>query len=177
MRRSKSAIFIVAAAVILSGAGYCLLQAGSFEEAPVTFDPPYPEVNADGEPILAVFEGRIPGKAFDCEKLKLVIVLYQNRETKAASTYWLGYVGVGNGSNDRIVSQGVVTTRHGVQGYPEAVVYELDSATHPELRFYWRVNEDIVLPVDENMSPKVGNAAWGTMLSRYAEPYGPRTYN
>ena len=34
----------------------------------------------------------------------------------------------------------------------------------------------ILLVLDEHMNPRVGNAAWGYMLSRYDAPYGPRTY-
>jgi hypothetical protein len=108
--------------------------------------------------------------------MKVALVLYRERETDAPTTYWLGSIGVGDGNNDRTVRQGNVKLRQGVEDYPEATVYELDSNADPDLRLYWRVNKDILLPLDEKLSPKVGNAAWGYMLSRYAKPYGPRTY-
>lgn len=174
MKMSKPAIFLATVAVVASGALFALYKNGYFRQATITFERPYPEVNADGDPILAVFEGRTPCAVANCEKLKVGLVLYQNRKTKSPTTYWLGIVGT-NG-NDRVVTQGTWTARHGVREYPEAAVWELDSNTPPGLRYYWRVNEDILLPLDESMSPKAGNSAWGYMLSRFAEPYGPRTY-
>jgi NlpE N-terminal domain len=139
------------------------------------FDPPYPERNANGDPILAVYEGRTPCATEDCEKLKIGLVLYRNQDTKAPTTYWLGLISGGK-ANVRTVTQGTWTISRGAQDYPEAVVYALDANTDPELRYYWRVNEDILLVLDQRMRPKVGDAAWGYMLSRYAEPYGPRIY-
>jgi hypothetical protein len=141
----------------------------------ISFDPPYPERNASGDSVFAVYEGRTPCSAEGCEKLKVALVLYRNPATQAPTTFWLGRIGVGQG-NDRIVTQGTWSVLHGVQDYPEAVVYALDAGTDAELRYFWRVNEDILLVLDQNMRPKAGNAAWGYMLSRYAAPYGPRTY-
>jgi hypothetical protein len=145
------------------------------QPATLTFDPPYPETNANGDPILAEFEGRIPSSSTDYEKLKVGLVLYQDRNAKTPTTYWLGIIGMAG--NARVVTQGKWTIHRGVKDYPDATTYELDAAAPPDLRRYWRVSEDILLPLDENMSPKPGNAAWGYMLSRYAEPYGPRTYD
>jgi hypothetical protein len=175
MRFSKPAIFLATGAVIAAGIFFALSKNGYFHQAAVIFEPPYPEVNADGDPILAVFEGRIPCAVANCEKLKVGLVLYQSRKAKSPTTYWLGIIGT-NG-NDRIVTQGTWTIRRGAKEYPEAVVWELDSNAPLDLRYYWRVDENILLPLDQSMSPKVGNAAWGYMLSRFAEPYGPRTYN
>lgn len=140
-----------------------------------SFDPPYPKRNENGDSIFAVYEGRTPCGAEDCEKLKVELVLYRNPATQAPTTYWLGLIGVGQGNN-RIVTQGNWSTTRGAQDYPEAVVYALDANTDSERRYYWRVNQDILLALDQNMRPKVGNAAWGYMLSRDATPYGPRTY-
>lgn len=140
-----------------------------------TFDRPNPERNASGDPILADYVGRIPCAVADCEMMKVELVLYQNPDSKSPTTYWLGFVGVGKG-DDRTVIQGTWSLRRGAQDYPEAVVYELDSNTDPAMRYYWRVNEDIVLPLDPSMRPKSGNGAWGNMLSRDSKPYGPRTY-
>ena len=174
MKLSRSIIFWTIAAVVFLGIVVALNQKDYFLKAPTSFPPPYPEANASGDPILAVFEGRIPCAAAECEQMKLGLVLYHNAETKAPTTYWLGLIAVGKGNN-RVVTQGSWTIRHGVADYPEAEVYELDANTDLDHRYYWRVNEDILLPLDEKMSPRVGNAAWGFMLSRYAGPYGPRT--
>ena len=174
MKFSRSIIFLTIAAVVFVGIVFSLNQKDYFLKTPTSFLPPYPEANASGDPILAVFEGRIPCAAAECEQMKLGLVLYHNADTKAPTTYWLGLIAVGKGNN-RVVTQGTWAIRHGVADYPEAEVYELDANTDLDHRHYWRVNEDILLPLDEKMSPRVGNAAWGFMLSRYAGPYGPRT--
>jgi hypothetical protein len=103
---------------------------------------------------------------------KVALVLYEKES--APATYWLGVVGTHG--NDRTVFKGHWDIRRGVTGYPDALVYALDSNVDGDLRFFWRVDDNIVLPLDERMSPRVGNAAWGYVLSRYDAPYGPRTY-
>jgi hypothetical protein len=141
----------------------------------VVFEPPYPQFNAAGDPILAVFEGRIPCDEANCELRKVGLVLYERPVREAPSTYWLGIVGVGLG-NDRTVIQGTWTVREGVKDFAEAVVYELDANAPEDLQRHWRVSDDVLLPLDHGMRPRAGNAAWGYMLSRYRAPYGPRTY-
>ena len=173
MKQSHAVAVLTVALVIVAGAGFWLFQK-NFHKAPTTFDPPYPELNRNGDPILAVFEGRIPCDGEDCQMLKVGLVLYQNRETKAPTTYWLGRIGLWG--NDRAVTEGNWTMQRGIKEYPEATVYKLDSNAPPNLQFFWRVNENILLPLDRDMSPKVGNSAWGYMLSSYTQPYGPRTY-
>jgi hypothetical protein len=155
--------------------GFALLGCAAPRPAPNSFEPPYPEFNASGDPILAVFFGRTPCELPDCQVLKVGLVLYAKQGSLAPSTYWLGVVGVGRG-NDRTVTQGAWTLRRGVKAYPDALVYELDSPAAANFRYFWRVNEDILLPLDASMTPKVGNGAWGYMLSRYAQAYGPITY-
>lgn len=175
MSRSRLAILLLATTVIVFGVGLCLLRASS-QPRFVTFDPPYPETNATGDKILAAFAGRIPCSFPRCDKMKVTLVIYQDRETHEPTTYWLGYIGVGDGNNERTVHQGKVILRTGVMEYADAKVYELDGHTAADLRMYWRVNDDILLPLDANRTPKIGNAAWGFMLSRDRTPYGPRTY-
>jgi hypothetical protein len=174
MRLSRTAIGLAAAAAI---AIVCLAvwwHYGVSRPTTVTFEPPYPQVNAAGDPILAVFEGRIPCSSPNCERRKVGLVLYEHSATRTPSTYWLGLVGLTG--NDRIVIQGTWTIRKGVKEFPEAVVYELDAGAPDDLQRHWRVSEDVLLPLDQSMRPLPGNAAWGYMLSRYAAPYGPRTY-
>jgi hypothetical protein len=106
--------------------------------------------------------------------LKVSLVLYANRATSAPSTYWLGVVGAAG--DERVVSEGAWTIHRGVAGYAEAAAYELDAHAPANLKRFWRVSADVLLPLDETMTPMPGDAAWGYMLSRYTEPYGPRTY-
>jgi hypothetical protein len=140
-----------------------------------SFDPAYPERNSNGDPIVAVFFGRIPCASASCEMRKVTLVLYGRDHGQVPTTYWLGQVGVGSG-DDAVVTQGTWTRRHGVQGYPDATVYSLDSAADPTLQYLWRVNDEVMLVLGPDMRPKSGSGAWGYMLSRDCAPYGPRTY-
>lgn len=138
-----------------------------------TFDPAYPERNRAGDPIVAVFEGRIPCPIRGCDKLKVELVLYGRDSGRIPTTYWLGQVSTGD---DPLVQQGAWTTHRGLQQYPDGLVYQFDTNADANLQYLWRVNDEIVLVLDQNLRPKVGNAAWGFMLSRDCMPYGPRTY-
>jgi hypothetical protein len=148
---------------------------GCVSQAPVqtTFEPAYPERNSSGESIVAVFEGRIPCDIQGCDKRKVELVLYGRGAGSISTTYWLGQVKVGS---DRLVQQGTWTARRGLQEYPDGLVYELDSNADPSLKYLWRLSDDVVLVLDQNLRPVAGNAAWGRMLSRDCTPYGPRTY-
>jgi hypothetical protein len=160
------------ALVVVLALGGCVRS----REMVATFAPPYPEANEGGEPIYAVFEGRVPCSTDDNDKLKVSLVLYQRRDTKVPVAYWLGVVGCGQGDKST-VRQGALHLSQGTKEFSDARVYELDANSIPELRLLWQVNENILLPLDDNRSPRVGNAAWGYMLSRYGKPYGPRTYH
>jgi hypothetical protein len=99
-----------------------------------TFDPAYPERNSADDPIVAVFQGRIPCAVAGCEMRKVEVVLYGRDNGRIPTTYWLGQVGVGLG-NDRLVQQGAWTTRRGLQDYPDGLVYQLDSSADPSLQY------------------------------------------
>jgi hypothetical protein len=163
------------AATLIVLVSLALVGCAATDKVQTTFDPPYPERNAHGDPLLAVYEGRIACAFVDCEVMKVRLVLYHHAQTKAPTTYWLGFIGVGQG-NAGTVTQGTWTSGRGIHDYPDAVVYRLDANTNLHLRTYWRINEDILLTLDPTMRPKAGNSAWGSMLSRYTGPYGPRTY-
>jgi hypothetical protein len=173
MTRAKSAIAWALAAIAALAVILIVLNHHRDRLVSATFDPPYPGRNANGDPIRAVFEGRIP--CSDCDRLKVQLVLYERANERAPTTYWLGIVGTSG--NDRLVTQGTWEIRRGVEGYPEALVYALDQHADEDVRYFWRVNDNILLLLDRRMSPKAGNGAWGYMLSRYDAPYGPRTYN
>jgi hypothetical protein len=176
MKLSRRTLATLALAVVLVASGSLILQKLWFDRAPLSFDPPYPAANAQGDPIFAVYEGRTPCP--DCQAapmVKMMLVLYHNPGTARPTTYWLGLVGTDG--NNRTIYQGSWTERRGVAGYPDAVAYQLDSHSPSSRSAYWRVNDDILLVLDQAMTPKPGNSAWGYMLSRYAAPYGPRTYD
>jgi hypothetical protein len=98
------AIGLVAAATIAVAGLAVWWHNGPPRPTTVTFEPPYPQVNAAGDPILAVFEGRIPCSSPHCERRKVGLVLYQYAATRTPSTYWLGLVGLTG--NDRLVIKG-----------------------------------------------------------------------
>jgi hypothetical protein len=152
-----------------------MLGCAHMEPVQTTFDPAYPERNDAGDPIVAVFQGRIPCAVETCEMRKIELVLYGREGGQAPTTYWLGQLRVGMG-NDRLVQEGVWAIRRGVQDYPGGLVFALDSEADPTLRYLWRVNDEVALVLDSNLKPRAGNAAWGFMLTRDCEPYGPRSY-
>ncbi|MBL9097866.1 MAG: hypothetical protein JNK07_13130 [Alphaproteobacteria bacterium] len=123
----------------------------------------YPNADASGAPILAVFEGRVPCLGANCEKTKVALVFYQG---DASQTYWLAMVDVGGGDDTRRIAQGTWSAATGVEGYPQAPVYQLDANAPQVLRRLWRAGADVLLPLDEAMRPRAGNASWGYMLSR-----------
>lgn len=175
MKLSRPGILLIITVVVASGVVGLFFHNGYFNKTPTIFYPPYPEFNSSGDPILVVFHGRIPCTAPNCEKEKISLVLYQHRDTKTPSTYWLGRVLV-DGGNNRLVTQGAWSIGRGIEGYADAEVYLLDSNTILDFRNYWRLNENILLPLDHSLKPKVGNSAWGYMMSRDSSLYGPKTF-
>lgn len=116
MRLSKTAISLAASATV---AVVCLAvwwHNGARRPTTVTFEPPYPQFNAAGDPIRTVFEGRIPCSSPNCERRKVGLVLYQHAATRTPSTYWLGLIGLTG--NDRIVIQGTWSIRKGARDFP-----------------------------------------------------------
>ena len=174
MTRWRFAVLAPLVLVVLAAAAILVKQPWASSE-PVAFKPPFPELSSTGEPIRAVYEGRVPCER-PCQVLKVSLVLYGNPSSGAAGTYWLGLVQVAV-SDDRIVRNGAWTTRRGAAGAPDATVYELDVNAPAGLRRYWAVSNDVLLPLDDQtMSPRVGTGAFGYVLSRYSGTYGPRTY-
>lgn len=125
--------------------------------------PLYPQTDAAGAPILAVFEGRVPCLAANCEKTKVALVLY---ESARSQTYWLATVDVGGGDDTRRIAEGRWSHAAGVKDYPQAPVYQLDANAPEVLRRLWRAGADVLLPLDDASAPRAGNASWGYMLSR-----------
>ena len=162
---------------MLAIVGVVAVLTGCIHTEPVqtTFDRPYPERNSAGDPILAVFVGRIPCAVEGCEMRKVELVLYGREGGQVPTTYWLGQVGVGMG-NERVVREGNWSGGRGVPEYPQALVYTLDANADPSLQHLWRVDDEVVLVLDQSLRPRAGNGAWGYMLSRDCAPYGPRTY-
>lgn len=150
-------IFLASILIIMSGCAY-------FKKAPTTFEPWYPVVNENGDPVFTVFESRIPCAVIDCTKIKFALALYRNRETKAPTTYKMARVYVGKG-NDRTVNEGTWIITRGTKLDPQAVVYQLDSNAPQEFRSYWAIGQDILFILDQDMNPRVGDASYGYALN------------
>src|SRR5690348_15540042 len=97
-------VLIAFAAVLVASASIWAWQAKQPHMVTATFDPPYPEADANGNPIQAVLEGRIPCTIAGCEKRKVALVLYETKDDKKPASYWLGVVGTRG--DDRVVTKG-----------------------------------------------------------------------
>jgi len=149
-------LYAISLSIILSG---CSILA----KTPTTFPPWYPVVNNNGDPIFAVFEGRIP--CTDCQVIKLGLALYEDPKTNTPTTYEMSRLFVGKG-NDRTVNEGKWLITSGTKLDPQAVVYQLDSNAPQEFRSFWAIDQDILFILDQAMNPRVGNGAWSYVLDR-----------
>ena len=125
--------------------------------------PWYPETNANGDAVLAVFESRIP--CSDCERLKLALAVYGNAQTNLPSTYMMSRIYVGK-NNDRVSNSGKMIVTQGTSLDPLHTVYKLTSGAPVEYQFYWKINEDLLFVLDANLTPMVGDAGHGYVLNR-----------
>ncbi len=151
------AVALFAAGAICGALVLAALDLRGARTVTATFAPPYPELNANGDPIRAVMEGRVACAVPGCERIKVYLVLYETAAEKKPSTYWLGVVGTKG--NERVVTQGTWQVQHGGVGYPDALVYALDTDIGLGLRYFWRVNDNILLQLDERMNPRAESGA------------------
>ena len=149
---------LVAALLIGVSASGCL------QEPPGAYRPLYPAVDAAADPLFAVFESRIP--CADCEKIKVALALYRDRDTDAPTTYKLARVYVARSPEDRIVVEGTWAIAHGTKLDPHAVVYQLDAHAPRDFQLYWAIGPDILFMLDEARNPRVGTAGYGYALNR-----------
>lgn len=123
----------------------------------------YPETNVSGDSVLGVFENKLP--CSDCEKIKFAIVIYKSAQTDLPTTYMMARVYVSK-NDDRLTNIGNISVTQGTSLDPEATVYQLDSNAPAEFRFFWRIDDNLLFILDENLAPRVGNAAYGYVLNR-----------
>jgi NlpE N-terminal domain len=133
-------------------------------------EPWYPSTNERGDPILAVFEGRVPcadPEYVKCEKIKVALVLYHEGTSRKPTTYKLARVYVAaSPEGSRVVVDGAWTITKGTKLDPAAPVYKLDASAPQEFRSYWVIDRDILFILDEDLSPRVGTASWSYVLNR-----------
>ncbi len=140
--------------------GLLLASCGTEETMPA---PWYPEMNAQGDSVLAVYESRVPCP--DCQRLKLALVVYGDGTSHLPSTYLMGRVYVGK-NDDRLTNSGIIEVVQGTALDPSHTVYRLGSGAPAEFQSFWKLNEDLLFVLDDKLSPKVGDAGHGYVLNK-----------
>ncbi len=156
-------LFSIFVAAALTG---CTVQ----RERSTASEPWYGATNENGDPVFAVFEGRVPcvePTLKDCEKIKVALALYRDRRTEAPTTYALARVHVASSpEGSRAVVIGTWRVTRGMPLDANAPVYELDASAPAEFRLYWRIGENILFVLDSALNPRVGTASWSYALNR-----------
>jgi hypothetical protein len=125
--------------------------------------PWYPATNTNGDSVLAVYESRIPCP--DCERLKFALVIYGNTQTGSPSTYTMARIYVGK-NNDRLTNSGKILVKQGTSLDSMHIVYYLSTGAPKEYQIFWKVTKDILFILDDNLTPRVGDAGQGYALNR-----------
>lgn len=154
-------LFLVLVVFLIGGAFW--LRSAYFDGGEAAEETLFQPANSRGDPLFGVYEGKAPCE--DCNALKIGLALYRDDKTWAPTTYKLVRVYVGK-NNDRVVNEGVWKVDGEVEGYPDAVVYELASSAPGEFESFWAINDDLLLILDEDGKPRVGNAGFGYLLNR-----------
>ncbi len=154
-------LFLVLVVFLIGGAFW--LRSAYFDGGEAAEETLFQPANSRGDPLFGVYEGKAPCE--DCNALKIGLALYRDDKTWAPTTYKLVRVYVGK-NNDRVVNEGVWKVDGEVEGYPDAVVYELASSAPGEFESFWAINDDLLMILDEDGKPRVGNAGFGYLLNR-----------
>jgi hypothetical protein len=133
---------------------------------PPTRPPPPPMPK--GSAVFGVFDGRTPCNevalqftgtaASDCLKIKWRLTLYQDSATGEPNRYL--YMGTS------AYREGTWKIIHGMDGSPNAVLYQLQPDGAPQPFYFLRVDENHLFLMDESMNLLVGNEFFSYTLSR-----------
>jgi hypothetical protein len=156
---NKKSIMIMYVATILS-ITLLMNSCKAQKNAPA---PWYPATNTNGDSVLAVYESRIPCP--DCERLKFALVIYGNTQTGSPSTYTMARIYVGK-NNDRLTNSGEIVVKQGTSLDSMHIVYYLSTGAPKEYQIFWKVTKDILFILDDNLTPRVGDAGQGYALNR-----------
>ena len=104
----------------------------------------------------------VPDRA--CQRVKLGLVLYGDPAAGEPATYVMSIIRVGV-SDEREVHEGAWHAERGTALDSDAVVYRLDDVPD-HLRDYWAVGSDILLLLDSDRMPRVGDAGYSYTLNR-----------
>lgn len=117
----------------------------------------------EGSVMYGAYEGKIP--CTECERVKVRLTLHRDADDNSATTYVLERIFVGDG-NDRLVTQGEWTEEVGAPVDPDGTVVLLDTQTPDDFRRYLAVGDDLLLLLDSQLEPLVGNSQHSFTLSR-----------
>ncbi len=157
--KSKSLLTICMVATFIA----IILFMASCEAQQIAPEPWFSKTDTNGDSVLAVYESRIPCP--DCERLKFALVIYGNTRTGLPSTYTMARVYVGK-NNDRLTNSGNIVVKQGTALDSTHIVYQLSTGAPSEYQLYWKVTNDILFVLDENLTPRVGDAGQGYVLNR-----------
>jgi hypothetical protein len=133
--------------------------------------------------VLGVFEGItacseatkvLPQISDRCEMMIWKITFHQDPDKLTPTTYELrsaygfskpGTPGLAEGAT-RIDVEGTWAIVKGADADPDAVVYQLDSASEKNAVYLLKLDENILHVLDQDRSLMVGNAAWSYTLNR-----------
>jgi hypothetical protein len=139
----------------------CILSCKKDQAGPL--QPWYPETNENNDPVLGVFESRIP--CGSCERLKFALAIYKDPQTGLPTTYMMSRIYVGN-NNDRVTNHGNISISLGTSLDPSHIVYRLVTGAPAEYQSFWKVDENLLFILDDSLTPKVGDAGYGYVLNK-----------
>lgn len=125
--------------------------------------PPLPIPPA--EELAGLFEGRVPAAQPEHEKIKVAVTLSHDPATRAPTLASVQWIPVPPDTVVRHVWQGTWHIETGTPLEPDARVYVLDGAPE-DFRMYQAIGEHLLLTLDSDRNPKIGNASWNFTLSR-----------
>jgi NlpE N-terminal domain len=132
--------------------------------------PWYPSANEQGDPIFAVFEGRIPcagRQPAGCNKIKVGLAIYRDSRSRTLTSYKLTRVYVAETEEGhRVLESGTMQIARGIKLDSTATVYRLDENVPEEFSAYWAIGTDILFILDSDLSPRAGTAGWSYVLNR-----------
>jgi hypothetical protein len=148
--------------LVVPGSVFAFISMGRGENSSAAEPIPTLEARSDSQP-YGVFEGRIP--CGDCERIKVRLTLHRNPANNAATEYLLERIYVGKG-NDRETTRGTWKTVDAPLPDRYGVAYRLDQTSPVDFSFYMPVGANLLLFLNEDLQPRVGDASHSFTLSR-----------
>jgi hypothetical protein len=132
-------------------------------DPPTNPSPPPDRRPPPGSRMHGVFEAKVP--CADCQLVKVRLTLHRDIADGLPTTYVLERIYVGKG-NDRHTTRGQWSEATGARVDPEGFIVALDDATPDEFRRFLAVGDDLLLMLDAELEPRVGDNVHSFTLSR-----------